>query len=201
MKRKTIILLIAIAIIFGCVQQKTSTKSKGTYYPSIEAALKNSGLSLSASEEYQRTITKEIYRFENDDYLTLYYLALKNDDEGCLILAKFQKKHDGDSEKYRFKGQMPMLIHRGSYKASDGRELVKSNILHLNMYQTVNIDPDNTVFMCGDNGDKDIYKLKIDGQAPDGVVPYNVFGEERYFWYYENLVTKNSVDDMSVTMN
>lgn len=203
--RKLILVAILIVVLVVIFHQPTpneqTSASEEIYYDSIESALKNSGISLGAGEKYQNTITKEIHRFENDDYLTLYYLSLKNKNQGCLILAKFQKKHNGKNVQYAFIGRTPVMVHRGSYKAEDGIELVKSNLQMLNMRQALNIDPENTTFMCGDNGDKNIYKLKIDGQSPDGVVAYELFNEERYFWYYENLATKNPADKMVITMD
>lgn len=208
------VIILAAILIWAFIQrgpatdEKTQTSQSNNqinieevYYDSVESALNNADFHMEEGEEFQNTITHEIHRFENEDYLTLDYLSLKDDSEGCLMLAKFKKKHDGKEDKYICVGKKPLMVGRDSFKVIDGLELVKMNLEQMPLYQIVNIDPDNTLFMCGNNGDKNIYNLKIDGQAPDGVVPYNLFGEERYFWYYEDLTTKNPVDEMVVTMD
>ena len=198
MKRVVITaLLVGLIALFAFYKLPETDK----YYDNIELALANAELPIDKSDEYQREITHEIHRFENDNYVTVCYISVRDEVESCLSVTKFEKKHIGDTVQYKYIARNAETVRTDTFKGNDGLDLVKANLQAVQMHQVLNIDPDNTVFMFGVNGDKDIYNLKIDGQSPDGVEPFTMLGEERYFWYYENLTTKNPVKDMTVTMD
>ena len=65
--------------------------------------------------------------------------------------------------------------------------------------QSVNIDPSKGRFIYGESRYKEIYRLKVEGQKPTEIIPYKVFREQWYFWYYENLESDKAGNQLEYT--
>jgi hypothetical protein len=44
-------------------------------------------------------------------------------------------------------------------------------------------------FIFGGLDPEYVKRLKIEGQSPTEIIEYTLYGEKRYFWYYENLIS------------
>ncbi len=89
------------------------------YYPSPEQAMKNSSLQMDPEEVYQKNMDEVIAKFENDNYASVYFKSIKDENTEYLTFAKFKKK-----------------VIEGQLSLSD-------------FGQSINIDPENTRFVWG----------------------------------------------------
>ena len=194
-KRFVLAFFVVVIAVAGLV---ILDKSKETQFESVEAAMQNADISIKSADKYQKTITQEIYRFENKEYITIFFRSRKDESEESLTLAKFRIS---DGSQYQFVVRQSTKVTPDSIGNIDGLDLVKKDISSMDMLKPLNIDSENTTFLCGQNGDAAIMNLKIEGQTPDGIVPFAVFGKQRYFWYYKDFTPNTSVEDMVITMD
>ena len=167
------------------------------YYESPEEALKHSKPDENSKYSYQKNIDEIIAQFENADYISIYFRSVKDQDTETLTFAKFKKKMIGNEKKYAFLISNPTEVKRGTPSGDNIEAWIKSRLALSDYEQNVNIDPENSRFVYGDCNFKEIYSLKVEGQEPSNVISYELFGETRYFWYYENL--KSDVEGSKLT--
>ena len=157
------------------------------YYASPEQAMKNSNSEADPEQIYQKNIDEEIGRFENENYVSIYFRSVKDQNTECLTFAKFKKKMIEGEEMYTFITSIPTEIERTGVSIGTLESLIEGQLSLSDYTQSINIDLENTRFVFGDCKSKKIYELKVEDQKPSGIIPYQIFGETRYFWYYENL--------------
>lgn len=171
------------------------------YYPSPEQAMKNSSFQVEPEEVYQKNMDEVIAKFENDKYASVYFKSIKDKNTECLTFAKFKKKVIEGEERYTYITGFPTESERDNFTIGTLESLVQGQLALSDFTQSVNIDPENTRFVWGDCNSKEIYKLKIEGQKPSGIIPYESFGEKWYFWYYENLESDIAGSQLQFTLD
>ena len=166
------------------------------YYPTVEEAMKHSDMSFEKAGEYQRNIDQIIAKFENENYISIYYISIKDEEEICDSFAKFKIKEIEGVKKYvavdcMFIGTVKRN-HRKLFPESSSDTLEGQLLLGDQMGQ-IGVDPENKRFLWGmlceermEKGES-IKKLVIEGQKPDGVIEYKMFDKTWYFWYYEDI--------------
>lgn len=170
------------------------------YYESPEEALKHSKSDGRSRYSYQKNIDEIIAQFENEDYISIYFRSVKDKDTETLTFAKFKKKMIGNEKKYTFLLSNPTEVKRGTPSGDNIEDWIKSRLVLSDYEQNVNIDPENSRFIYGDCTFKEIYSLKVEGQKPSNIIPYELFGETRYFWYYENIESNVEGSKMTFTL-
>lgn len=207
-KKHVALLIASLLILFAVIVNNSFAPGKKTdiddasineKYDSIEAAMQNADISLKSEDEYQKRITQEIFRTESAEYATVFFLSKKDSQEECLTLARFKIDNNG-KKTYQFASRISSKVTVDSKETIDGIELVRLNLNGIDIIKSMGVDPDNKKFMCGQNGTTNIKNLSIDGQAPDGIIPFEVLGKKRFFWYYDDLKTDNTVEKMVITM-
>lgn len=173
------------------------------YYDSVEEALQNNsvnGKNKDADTRYQNNIDEVIKKFENDNYIALYFRSVKDENTECITFAKFKKKEIDNRVKYTFIASIPLETERDDFFVGTLESLIEGQLSLSDYMQDVNIDPENTRFVYGDCHSKKIYQLKVEGQKPSEIIPYEMFGKIRYFWYYENLESDIAGSQLSFTL-
>ena len=157
------------------------------YYSSPADAMKNSYPETDPEQIYRKNIDEEIARFENEDYVSIYFRSVKDKNTECFTFAKFKKKIIEGEEKYTFLTSIPTESEREAPILGTWESIIETQLALNDYKQNVNIDPEHTRFVFGDCQTEKIYNMKVEGQSPTGIIPYESFGEQWYFWYYENL--------------
>lgn len=170
------------------------------YYPSPEQAMKNSSFQADPEEVYQKNMDEVIAKFENENYASVYFKSIKDENTGCLTFAKFKKKVIDGEERYTFITRFPSDLTKNSWKVGTLESLIEGQLSLSDFTQSVNINPENTRFVWGDCDSKEIYKLKVEGQKPTGIIAYDIFDEKRYFWYYEDLESDIAGSQLKFTL-
>lgn len=170
------------------------------YYPSPEQAMKNSSFQADPEEVYQKNMDEVIAKFENENYASVYFKSIKDENTGCLTFAKFKKKVIDGEERYTFITRFPSDLTKNSWKVGTLESLIEGQLSLSDFTQSVNINPENTRFVWGDCDSKEIYKLKVEGQKPTGIIEYDIFDEKRYFWYYEDLESDIAGSQLKFTL-
>ena len=49
--------------------------------------------------------------------------------------------------------------------------------------------------------EKEIYSLEVEGQKPDGIIEYEVYGTVMYMWYYNDLQSNKRGDLLSYSVD
>ena len=170
------------------------------YYASPEQAMKNSSFQVEPEEEYQKNMDEVIVTFENENYASVYFKSIKDKNVECMTFAKFKKKVIDGEEKYTYITSFPSEKKRGGLirKLEPG---IRGQLSLSDFEQSINIDPENTRFVWGVCNSEEIYKLKVEGQEPSGIIPYESFEEQWYFWYYENLESDVAGSQLKFTLD
>ena len=164
------------------------------YYPTVEEAMKHSDMSFEKAGEYQKNIDEIIAKFENENYVSVFYISIKDDKKICKSFSKFKIKEIGGIKKYVavdciFIGT---TTENARYIGSSSYTLGGQLLLGDHMGQ-IGINPENKRFFWGSlceqrmQKGESIKKMEIEGQKPDGIIEYKVFDKTWYFWYYEDL--------------
>ncbi len=174
--------------------------SDSDYCESLEEALKHSKAGGNTRHFYQKNIDEIIAQFENEDYISIYFRSVKDKDTETLTFAKFKKKIIGNEKKYAFLASDPAEVKRGTPSGDNMEAWIKSRLVLSDYEQYLNIDPESSRFVYGDCNVKEIYSLKVEGQEPTDIIPYDLFGETRYFWYYEDLESDKAGSELAFTL-
>ena len=171
------------------------------YYASPEQAMKNSSFQVEPEEEYQKNMDEVIVTFENENYASVYFKSIKDKNVECMTFAKFKKKVIDGEEKYTFITSIPTESERDAPVLGTWESNIKDQLALSDYTQNVNIDPENTRFVFGDCQTEKIYNMKVEGQSPSGIIPYESFDERWYFWYYENLESDVAGSQLRFTLD
>ena len=171
------------------------------YYASPEQAMKNSSFQVEPEEAYQKNMDEVIVTFENENYASVYFKSIKDKNVECMTFAKFKKKVIDGEEKYTFITSIPTESERDAPVLGTWESNIKDQLALSDYTQNVNIDPENTRFVFGDCQTEKIYNMKVEGQSPSGIIPYESFDERWYFWYYENLESDVAGSQLRFTLD
>lgn len=130
----------------------------------------------------------------------IFYRAVKNENEECLTIAKFKKKIIDEKEKYVFLTGIPSYYEKDAiYIGGSIEKLIDSQLEFTDFIQNINIGNPKKRFIYGEVRFEEIKNLKIEGQEPTEIIPYKVFGEQWYFWYYENFKSNKAGNSLEFT--
>ena len=165
------------------------------YADTKEAALVVVNQKIYFAEEYlyASKVSDIIKIFENNDYATMFYFSKKDSKEGALVIAKFKIKILEDKKQYA----LLTAIIRGYGNSKRIKETPERQfeifcqaiqVLDLPNLKDLGITEGNR-FIFGGLDPEYVKRLKIEGQSPTEIIEYTLYGEKRYFWYYENLIS------------
>lgn len=160
------------------------------YQDTLQKALEEGRTDLEEETEYQTNVDEVIMSLENEEYISVFFRSVKDKDQECFTIAKFRKKDIGGETKYFFLSGFPSIYTTSdSYFGDNFEKYIRGNLTLGDYMQSVNIDPSKGRFIYGESRYKEIYRLEVEGQRPTEIIPYKVFGEQWYFWYYKNLAS------------
>lgn len=177
------------------------------YYDTMQDALWYSTISLELEEQYRRNIDEVIKKFEGDEYETIFYRSVKDKREEALNYVRFKIQYVEGEKKYcanRMTGAT--MRYNSIYMKTTSEEMIRGFILASDLLG-VGVNPDKDRFICGELAEKkhfdegeSIYNLTIEGQKPDEIIEYEVFGETWYFWYYNDLQSDKSYEELDINL-
>ena len=158
--------------------------------------MKYSDMSFEVAGEYQKNIDQVIAKFENENYISVCFLSIKDDEEICKSFAKFKIKEIEGVKKYVVERCMLIGTTKKDYRElfpESSSDTLEGQLLLGDQMGRIGVDPENKRFfwgsLCKERMEKgeSIKKMEIEGQKPDGIIEYKVFDKTWYFWYYEDL--------------
>ncbi len=183
------------------IQYKEENTPDDQYKDSLEEAMKNPEIKIKVEEEYTRNIDKVIKEFRSKEYVSLYYISEKDDSEKAVTFAKFKIKEIDNQEKYLFLIKTTNIVTKDARYVGDTKSGIRSQLILSDTLQDLNVRPEETRFVYGVVHDKDIYGLEVEGQKPDEIIYYDMFGKDCFLWYYTNLKSDFSGDTLSYVIN
>ncbi len=163
------------------------------YYTSPEEALSNAEIYYDEYETYQKTMDYVIMRFENENYISIYYQSYNGKEEICNTFAKFKVKEKDGNKEYAYVESYPFLIQKNDSQKETAFDAIESQLSISDYRQGINIETENTRFVWGNTNESSLEKsqkmenFQVEGQNPDGIIEYEAFGETWYFWYFNDL--------------
>lgn len=146
-------------------------------------------------------IDVRIKEFESEDKALLFYIVYTDKNHGYFVIAKFQKRVTEQGTEYAIVGICPSKTSRyGVTLDFTFKDEAKGFIVVANMasFMGYTLAEEGEKFVWGASRWDEAVHMTIDGQAPDEVISYEEFGKTRYFWYYENLESDASLDDLQI---
>lgn len=157
------------------------------YYDSVQEASKARKSGSDAEQGYMCNIDEVIFQAESENYITIYYRSVKNEKTEGFTIAKFKKKKFDGKTKYAFLTCSFSEAKKGAWIFGNFEEHLRQVLILLDYDRDMSVYPGEKRFIRGDTNSEKIFNLKIEGQEPTEIIPYECFGEQWYFWYYEDL--------------
>ena len=179
----------------------SSNKKEYIYYDSVEEALANA-TTMFSDEPYMMRVDEIIKRWENDEYAVIYYRAIKDSETEGLVMCKF-KVQDKEKRQYAVMAcaptEMNIKVMKGWFfrRDPDPIEHVRS-FIELEGYVTNYSVDDNKKFRYSFSHLPEIESLTIEGVPPTEIIKYDVFGETRYMWYYEDFDFDKPISELDI---
>ncbi len=176
------------------------------YYSTVKQAMKHANITVEKGNEYQKNVDEIIAEFENEQYISVYFQSVKDENELCDTFAKFKIKTIDGEKRYTFLSCYPEVNRKKGRYIGTCTENLGNQLMMADFAEGVNINPENTRFIWGstlkDKLEKgeDIKKLRVEGQKPDGIIEYKDFNETWYFWYYEDLESDKPGSQLKYTL-
>lgn len=167
------------------------------YYDTIEESLRNA--EKHEGQEYMNNMDEIIFELESEDYVTVYYRSIKDKKLECFTMAKFKKKEIDGKVKYTPLRREYHEAKAGSWTIGSFEDHLDSLLDLLPFFSRLGPDEEKR-FFYGDTKNEKIFKLKIEGQEPTEIIPYESFGETRYFYYYEDLKSDKPGSQLEFTV-
>lgn len=167
------------------------------YSDTLEEAMKNPNIDISPEDAYMRNIDKVVKEFRSDEYVAVYFISKNGKNEVATTFAKFKIKEIDGKQKYVF---LTQVFDKDTKDDKTGLKTSKAIKLQLTLsdaLQDLNVNPEDTRFVYGVVPDKSIYSLKVEGQQPDEIIPFELLGRDFYLWYYLDLKSNHSGDTLS----
>lgn len=170
------------------------------YSDSVELAMKNPNIDISPEDDYTRNMDRIIKEFKSEEYISIYFISEKGE-EATTTFAKFKIKKIDGKEKYVFLTEVTNKVTKDSeVSGTKTSKFIHTQLTINDTLQDLNVNPENTRFVYGVVHDDSIYSLKVEGQEPDEIIHYELFGIDCYLWYYSNLKSNYSGDTLSYTI-
>ena len=148
---------------------------------------------------YRWKVDEVIFQKENDEYAILYYRAVKDKNKECFTFVKLKKKQVDGLIKYAVLAFNPTEHTRKTQYIGGFNGYVQRNLELADINRNMGIDP-NKRFIWSATIHDDIYKLRIEGQAPTEIIPYMEFDRQLYFWYYDDIQSDKPFSQMEFTV-
>ena len=218
---KRIPIVISIAFILGMVfacdpEQGLKTNIGKIIYQPLNAvhsdSMEEALLTVDwygKEQSYRCKNTQTLKVFEGDEYESVFYRSVKDEQEEAVNWVLFRIRYDEKGKK-----QYKPVYNNGFIVRKDERNVQLPEGLSAGEYIRIEIDMNEIADMnAGESGNRfvfgntekkilaegeNIYYLEIEGQKPDEIVEYEVLGETWYFWYYNDLKTDKKADEMEI---
>ena len=193
----------------GNLQEETMDEEEipdSDYYSTVEEAMKGSEWFWENFKEYKKDIKYIIAKFENENYLSMYFSLEKNENEISYVFAKFKVKEMDGKKEYTLLKYYSQISEKDAWYMGSCTENLGNQLMMADFAEGVNINPESTRFVWGNLPQKemekgeDIKKLRVEGQKPDGIIEYKDFNETWYFWYYEDLESDKPGSQLEYTL-
>ena len=181
--------------------------SELTYYNSIEKAILNSPLKeeheeLSAPKDFLNHVDETLHIWQGKNYDTIFYRAGNdNDDIQGLVMARCKKQVQNGHIQYAFINASPATTTPVTTYGGDFKKFIHSSLTLSDVQQDLNPDYPEKRFVFGYAREKEIYSLEVEGQKPDGIIEYEVYGTVMYMWYYNDLQSNKRGDCLSYSVD
>lgn len=189
---------------FGAKKAPTFGEPEPFYADTKEKALTavNQEIYFADDYLYASKVSDIIKVFENDEYATMVYFSKRDPKEGALVFAKFRIRTVEDKKQYAL---LNAIIqghgYPGKNKITSEREfslfLQAIQMSDISNLRDLSIVKGNR-FVFGGLDSEYVNRLKIEGQSPTEIIEYTLYGEKRYFWYYENLISDKPSSEFDI---
>ena len=149
---------------------------------------------------YRWKVDEVIFQKESDEYALILYRAIRDKNMHCTTLVKLKKKYFNETVKYAVLSWNPYEYGRHIIVAGGFRSYVQNHLDLMDMGRDMGIEPEKKRFLWGISAFDDIYKLRIEGQAPTEIIPYVEFDQQFYFWYYDDIQSDKPFSQMEFTV-
>ena len=170
------------------------------YRDSIEEAVRLDSIVKDLEDEYTRKVDEIIFQMESDEYVVVYYRSIKNKKFQRFTLAKFKKKEFDGQVKYAYLYNEIFNCKKGAIVLGNFQSGMEQILPMKDLLRDFGVEPDNKRFLWGVTTFDDVYRMKLDGQEPTEIIPYDVFGSTEYFWYYEDVQGDKPFGQMEITI-
>ena len=151
---------------------------------------------------YASKVSDIIKVFENDEYATMVYFSKRDPKEGALVFSKFKIRTGKGKKQYAL---LTAIIQGHGYPGKNKitpesefrlfcQAIQVSDISNLRDLSIV----EGNRFVFGGLDAEYVKRLKIEGQSPTEIIEYTLYGEKRYFWYYENLISDKPSSEFDI---
>lgn len=132
----------------------------------------------------------------------MVYFSKRDPKEGALVFAKFKIRIIEDKKQYVL---LAAIIQGQGYPGKNKITPERKFSLFCQAIQVSDI-PDlrdlgiveGKRFIFGSLDAEYVKRLKIEGQSPTEIIEYTLYGEKRYFWYYENLISDKPSSEFDI---
>ena len=129
------------------------------------------------------------------------YLRAVDDDIQGLVMARCKKQVQNGHIQYAFINASPATTTPATTYGGDFKKFIHSSLTLSYVQQDLNPDYPEKRFVFGYAREKEIYSLEVEGQKPDGIIEYEVYGTVMYMWYYNDLQSNKRGDLLSYSVD
>jgi len=171
------------------------------YYDTPEEAIENHDYG--EEDNNLRRIDQVLMKIEDEDGLIVAYLNKKSENVLSLNVCKVGKEEIEGKTKYYFYVSAPCDLGKGwiDTVGGDERGLVESKLKYRELFNVNMSINRHKRFLYGIHYYPNIYSLKIEGQPPTEIIPFDFFGATYYFWYYDDLKAEKPCAQMEFTID
>ena len=150
--------------------------------------------------EYAREVDTQIKMFESDTGIILFYEAYETSKNGRFVVARFEKRTAGNKDEYGLVSISPSEIEKGGFGYEKNPEKnVRFSIQSSQVRNMLGYTLDGEKrFVWGITKLPEVQNVIIEGQKPDEVIAYKQFDEDWYFWYYTDLQSDKTIDELNI---
>ncbi len=168
----------------------------------MNSPLKEEHEELSAPKDFLNHVDETLHIWQGKNYDTIFYRAGNdNDDIQGLVMARCKKQVQNGHIQYAFINASPATTTPATTYGGDFKKFIHSSLTLSDVQQDLNPDYPEKRFVFGYAREKEIYSLEVEGQKPDGIIEYEVYGTVMYMWYYNDLQSNKRGDLLSYSVD
>lgn len=173
------------------------------YYDSMEEAMKNANPKMFEGYECAREPDTIVKIFETDTEALMFYISYESARKGVSNIAKFEKQTVDGKEQYGLVFMTPDEITKSIWEIGYEKNPEKNVRFSIQASSLSNmlgyrVGEEGERFVWGITKLSEVQNLVIDGQRPDEVIQYQEFDKDWYFWYYTDLESDSSIEDLVI---